>query len=106
MHIVGKVAAALKSLKKELKESKILIVGVAYKRDTDDVRESPAVEILRQHQRLTGEDREGRVFPGPRPRRVMSDNTVNSALRLLEYDTSKEHCAHGFRVSTSSPSRR
>ncbi len=48
MHIVGKVAAALKSLKKELKESKILIVGVAYKRDTDDVRESPAVEIIRQ----------------------------------------------------------
>jgi UDP-N-acetyl-D-glucosamine dehydrogenase len=45
-HIVRKVRDALKTLKKDLKGSKILIVGVAYKRNTDDVRESPAVEII------------------------------------------------------------
>ncbi|HMB70802.1 MAG TPA: nucleotide sugar dehydrogenase [bacterium] len=47
-HIVGKVRESLKALKKELKGSKILIVGVAYKRNTDDVRESPAIEIIQQ----------------------------------------------------------
>ncbi len=45
-HIVKKVRDSLKPLKKDLAGSKILIVGVAYKRDTDDVRESPALEII------------------------------------------------------------
>ena len=46
-HIVNRVREALKPLKKALEGSKILVVGVAYKRNTDDVRESPALEILR-----------------------------------------------------------
>ena len=33
---------------KPLKGSKVLLLGVAYKRDIDDMRESPAMEILRQ----------------------------------------------------------
>jgi UDP-N-acetyl-D-glucosamine dehydrogenase len=45
-HVVRKVAEALNSLKKPLPGSKILIIGVAYKRNTDDVRESPALEII------------------------------------------------------------
>jgi UDP-N-acetyl-D-glucosamine dehydrogenase len=45
-HIVRKVREVLKGLKKGLRGSKILIVGVAYKRNTDDVRESPALEII------------------------------------------------------------
>jgi UDP-N-acetyl-D-glucosamine dehydrogenase len=45
-HIVRKVRDVLKGLKKSLRGSKILIVGVAYKRNTDDVRESPALEII------------------------------------------------------------
>jgi UDP-N-acetyl-D-glucosamine dehydrogenase len=45
-HIVRRVREVLKPLKKELRGSKILIVGVAYKRNTDDVRESPAIEII------------------------------------------------------------
>jgi UDP-N-acetyl-D-glucosamine dehydrogenase len=45
-HIVRRVRDAMKPLKKDLKGSKILIVGVAYKRNTDDVRESPALEII------------------------------------------------------------
>jgi UDP-N-acetyl-D-glucosamine dehydrogenase len=45
-HIVKKVRAALQLPGKDLKGAKILVVGVAYKRDTDDVRESPALEII------------------------------------------------------------
>jgi UDP-N-acetyl-D-glucosamine dehydrogenase len=47
-HIVRRVTEALKPLKKDLEGSKILIIGVAYKRNTDDVRESPALEIIQQ----------------------------------------------------------
>ena len=40
------IADALNQQRKCLKGSKILAVGVAYKRDTNDVRESPAVSVL------------------------------------------------------------
>ena len=30
--------------------------------------------------------------------KVMSENTVNSALRTMGYDTKKEVCGHGFRT--------
>lgn len=44
-HVVDKIAAALKVFGKALSGSKILIMGVAYKRDVDDVRESPSLQI-------------------------------------------------------------
>jgi UDP-N-acetyl-D-glucosamine dehydrogenase len=44
--VVGKVQNALNEFGKPLKGSKICIFGVAYKRDIDDVRESPALDIL------------------------------------------------------------
>jgi integrase len=31
----------------------------------------------------------------------LSGNTFNTALRIMGYDTQKEHCAHGFRTTTS-----
>ena len=45
--VVRKVADALNEEAKALKRSRILVLGVAYKRDIDDLRESPALEILR-----------------------------------------------------------
>jgi len=42
------IADALNERRKCLKGSKILGVGVAYKRDTNDVRESPAVSVLEE----------------------------------------------------------
>lgn len=44
---VRKVQDALNDESKALKGSRILIIGVAYKRDVDDVRESPAFDIFR-----------------------------------------------------------
>jgi UDP-N-acetyl-D-glucosamine dehydrogenase len=43
---VGKVADALNEAGKPLKGSRVLVLGVAYKKDIDDLRESPALEIL------------------------------------------------------------
>jgi UDP-N-acetyl-D-glucosamine dehydrogenase len=44
--VVSKVQNALNEAGKPVKGSKILIYGVSYKRDIDDVRESPALDII------------------------------------------------------------
>ena len=45
-HIVHRIGRALNDDKKSIRGSKILIVGVAYKKDIDDIRESPALRII------------------------------------------------------------
>ncbi len=37
---------ALNQRKKSLKGSKVLVLGLAYKKDIDDVRESPSIELI------------------------------------------------------------
>jgi UDP-N-acetyl-D-glucosamine dehydrogenase len=44
---VRKVVAALNSHSKAMRGSRILVIGVAYKRDIDDIRESPALDIIK-----------------------------------------------------------
>jgi UDP-N-acetyl-D-glucosamine dehydrogenase len=44
--VVDKIQNALNNHSKPLKGSRIHILGVAYKRDIDDVRESPALDII------------------------------------------------------------
>lgn len=43
---VDKVAAALNQDKKALNGSRILVLGVAYKRDIEDMRESPSLDMI------------------------------------------------------------
>lgn len=50
--VVDKVIRALNSEGKAVNGSRILILGVAYKKDIDDLRESPALEIMRRLQGL------------------------------------------------------
>jgi len=45
-HIINLISVNLNKLHKSLNGSKILIVGVAYKKDIDDTRESPALDII------------------------------------------------------------
>jgi len=45
--VVDKVRDALNRNKKSVNGSHILVLGVAYKRDIDDVRESPALDVIR-----------------------------------------------------------
>jgi UDP-N-acetyl-D-glucosamine dehydrogenase len=46
-YVVDKVQDALNQVGKPLRGTRILILGIAYKRDVDDVRESPALDVLR-----------------------------------------------------------
>jgi len=45
-YVVSKTMEALNQRGKSLKGSKILILGLAYKKDVDDVRESPSIELI------------------------------------------------------------
>jgi UDP-N-acetyl-D-glucosamine dehydrogenase len=45
-HVVRSVGSALNKRKKALNGSKVLVLGVAYKKDIDDLRESPALTII------------------------------------------------------------
>jgi UDP-N-acetyl-D-glucosamine dehydrogenase len=45
--VVRKVAQALNEEKKAVNGSRVLVLGVAYKKDIDDVRESPALDVIR-----------------------------------------------------------
>jgi UDP-N-acetyl-D-glucosamine dehydrogenase len=45
--VVEKVSYALNLMRKPRNGSKILVLGLAYKRDIDDVRESPALDVMR-----------------------------------------------------------
>jgi UDP-N-acetyl-D-glucosamine dehydrogenase len=47
-YVVQKVADALNESGRPIKDSRILLLGVAYKPDVHDTRESPSLEVLRQ----------------------------------------------------------
>jgi len=44
--VIHKLMEALNDRKKPLKGSKVLVLGLAYKKDIDDVRESPSLELI------------------------------------------------------------
>jgi len=46
-YVVEKISIALNDDRKSVKGSRILVLGVAYKRDIDDMRESPALDVIR-----------------------------------------------------------
>jgi UDP-N-acetyl-D-glucosamine dehydrogenase len=45
-YVVGRIAEALNGRSKPVRGSRILILGVAYKKDIDDTREAPALELM------------------------------------------------------------
>src|SRR5579872_2136421 len=45
-HVLASVSAALNTQKKSLNGARVLVLGVAYKKDIDDLRESPSLTII------------------------------------------------------------
>jgi UDP-N-acetyl-D-glucosamine dehydrogenase len=45
-YVISRTMDALNDQKKSLKGSKILVLGLAYKKDIDDLRESPSIELI------------------------------------------------------------
>jgi UDP-N-acetyl-D-glucosamine dehydrogenase len=78
-YVVRRVADALNDRERSVKGSRILVLGVSYKRDVDDVRESPALDILRLL-----ENRGARVgYNDPHVPRLELDSSVLLSQELL-----------------------
>jgi UDP-N-acetyl-D-glucosamine dehydrogenase len=45
-YVISKITAALNSAKKAINGSRILVLGIAYKKNVDDMRESPSVFLM------------------------------------------------------------
>ena len=54
-YVVAKVGEALNEHSKSVKGSRILVLGAAYKADIDDVRESPALDVINRLRVLQGD---------------------------------------------------
>jgi UDP-N-acetyl-D-glucosamine dehydrogenase len=53
--VIGKLVSALNDRKKSLNGSRVLVLGLAYKKNVDDLRESPSLELI-EHLLSAGAD--------------------------------------------------
>ena len=76
--VVQKVADALNDERKAVRGSRVLVLGVAYKRDIDDVRESPALDVIR----LLEERGSEVVYHDPFVREFREDGHMRASVAL------------------------
>ena len=73
-YVVARLSTALNQLGKAVRGSRVLLIGIAYKPDIDDIRESPAAEIIELLDALGAElsyhDPHVPVFPVMRKHRI------------------------------------
>jgi UDP-N-acetyl-D-glucosamine dehydrogenase len=85
--VVSKVVDALNAREKSVRGSRILMLGIAYKKNVDDTRESPAVEMLRQRGALIEyADPHLAVFPRMREHRFDLASQPTDAQSLEGFD--------------------
>ena len=54
-YVIAKVAAALNASRKSINGSRVLVLGIAYKKNVDDMRESPSVMLMEKLRDLGAE---------------------------------------------------
>lgn len=88
--VVQKVADALNEKEKAIKGSNILILGLSYKKNIDDTRESPAVEIMalleEKGAHIAYSDPHVPVFPRKRDYSFDLQSTPLTAENIASYD--------------------
>lgn len=89
-YVLGKLVSALNDRGKALKGSRILVLGIAYKKNVDDMRESPAVQIMELVRANGGlvsySDPHVAVFPKMREHKFDLSSTSLSAESLAGFD--------------------
>jgi len=89
-YVVGKVASALNGVEKSIKGSQILVLGIAYKKNVDDMRESPAVVIMEKLRDLQAQvhysDPHIPQFPKMREHHFDLKSVAVTAQSLARYD--------------------
>jgi UDP-N-acetyl-D-glucosamine dehydrogenase len=87
-HVVTRIVDALNESRKSVKGSRILLLGMAYKRDTSDTRESPALDLLR----LLGERGAHITFADTFVDAVRTDSGALKASRLTAELLKRQDC--------------
>jgi UDP-N-acetyl-D-glucosamine dehydrogenase len=88
--VVAKVAAALNTRKKAINGSRVLVLGIAYKKNVDDMRESPSVFLMEKLRDLGAEvsysDPHVPVFPKMREHHFELSSVALDAATIASYD--------------------
>jgi UDP-N-acetyl-D-glucosamine dehydrogenase len=88
--VVSKLMDALNERGQALKGSKILVLGIAYKKNVDDMRESPSVELMEKLQKkgalVQYSDPHVPTFPPMREHHFDLSSVTLSAETVAEYD--------------------
>jgi UDP-N-acetyl-D-glucosamine dehydrogenase len=87
-YVVTKVVDALNSRKKSVNGSRVLILGVAYKKDISDVRESPALDVIQ----LLKERGAEVVYHDPHAPEVRLEHEVLRSVPLTDELLGKSDC--------------
>lgn len=89
-YVVDKIADALNKLNKSIMGSKILILGIAYKKNVDDMRESPSNEIMELLKKKGAEiaysDPHVPIFPNMRAHHFNLKSTPLTRENLQSFD--------------------
>jgi UDP-N-acetyl-D-glucosamine dehydrogenase len=89
-YVVQKTADALNEAGKPLKGSRVLVLGIAYKKNVDDMRESPSVELIELFQAKGGDvhysDPFFADFPRMRKHAFRLNSVPLSAASLASFD--------------------
>ena len=104
-YVVAKVISALNSVQKSVKGSRLLIVGIAYKKNVDDMRESPSVVLMEKLRGLGGDvaysDPHIPVFPKSQEHDFELASVTLSPESLCSYDCvliSTDHDLFDYRL--------
>jgi len=87
-YVVAKVQEALNAQRRAVNGSRILVLGVAYKRDVDDTRESPALDVMRLLE-AKGADI---AYHDPHVDEVHEAETVRRSVPLTAAELSRTDC--------------
>jgi UDP-N-acetyl-D-glucosamine dehydrogenase len=88
--VIGKLTGALNERFKSVKGSRVLVLGIAYKKNIDDMRESPSVELMEKLRALGAEvdysDPHIPVFPQMRQHHFELSSVTLDPETLASYD--------------------
>lgn len=89
-YVLKKIAKAMNERKKSINGSKILVLGISYKKNVDDMRESPSVFIMEklrdQGAEISYSDPHVPVFPKMREHHFDLKSVELTSAKISEYD--------------------
>jgi UDP-N-acetyl-D-glucosamine dehydrogenase len=87
-YVTLKVIEALNSIEQSVKGSRILVLGAAYKKDIGDVRESPALDVIKLLQKKGGEV----LFSDPYVNELAMNGNIHVSQTLTPELVQSVHC--------------